>query len=430
MADATLEAVEAVKRLLDVEPGTEVAAGYVLETVGTAGTGLELGLVKAGVPFQVWIRPASDDSGCWRKTDHHLVGYRGEIPGQDAFDLMDAVFARLRKGEARPVRAEAPAEPPLVLCGEDLELRVTMKCNEKCPFCNSEEYADNVVLDPARAREAIEKAPAMGATAVVLTGGEPTLVPHLPSLVRLAHERKLEVTIQTNGLIPSRKEWWDTFGGPAGPSLPDALFVSFHTARPERVQALTGVGGTLPRKVQAVRLALDRGVHVFLNFVATTLNSDELPEFPGFVARTFGSAPTIELSVAAPNRRAAKNFHLVPRVADLGPRLGQALDAARAAAVWAEVPEVCGLPPCAVPEDRHREDFLAWHRESPVERLAADRRKGPDCERCAFNPRCIGIWKMYADAHGFDEFRPLAALPTPGRLPRGAGMAAEARTPG
>jgi len=398
-----------VEKLLGVAgPGTEVAAGYTLSRISCGGT-VELDFEKGDNVFSVWLKSPNEDSASYQQTLRFRIGYKGESSDDTGIQLVEFIIARVRKNERHLTDDEYERlflEPggtdDLVLSGEGdcLELRITLKCNEKCPFCNTVQYTENALLDPAAVREAVSAAPKMGATTLILTGGEPTLVRTLPDVVGQARALGLKTIVQTNGLTCSTRDYWNRF-----PALPDTLFVSFHTQFEERVEAITGVAGTFQRKVQAVRVGLDLGMEVVLNFVITTLNVDELGDFPEFVSDTFGTSAAIELSVVAPTERAWENFHMVPRVSTIVPQLAQALDSSKALDIHAEVPEVCGVPMCALPD--RRDHFVAFGRREKVTSLNEDHIKGSSCTGCVFDDICIGVWRRYVDAYGFDEFQPV-----------------------
>ncbi|MBL6975662.1 MAG: radical SAM protein [Deltaproteobacteria bacterium] len=391
----------------DAKPGDEVAAGYTLETITCSRT-IDLAFQKAGAAFGVWLKSPKEESGCYLQTARFRLGYTGEPPDPEGFRLLEWLSARIRENEAGlsdeaygRLFLEPGSTGDLVLSGGDcLELRVTLKCNEECPFCNTVDYAENVVRDPAALRAAVARAPDMGAKNLILTGGEPTLVKGLPDVVKQARSLGLKVVVQTNGLACATRGYWDRFE-----VLPDTLFVSFHTRDPRRLKAITGLSGTLDRKVGAVKTAMKLGMDVVLNFVVTTLNMDELGDFPSFAARIFGLGVSLELSIVAPNERAAENFHLVPRASEVAPHLERALTSARGLGIHAEVPEVCGIPQCLLPH--LRQSFVAYLRTEDVGPLARDHVKAESCGNCAFDRRCIGVWRRYVDAHGFDEFKPV-----------------------
>lgn len=76
-------------------------------------------------------------------------------------------------------------------------------CNFRCPFCHNgltvltaeEEIDFNVALDYLKTRKGL-------IDAVVFTGGEPTLEPHLKEHIKLVRELGFEIKLDSNGTNP------------------------------------------------------------------------------------------------------------------------------------------------------------------------------------------------------------------------------------
>ena len=350
-------------------------------------------------------------------TRRFRIGYRGETAAPEVLDLVDRISDRLRAREAGLPESSLGSLFTTVRDTREirtrdgvLELRVTRRCNESCPFCNSLPYADNQVDGPEMVARAIRAASGSGVLQVVFTGGEPTLEPGLGTWIRLARDLGLRTTVQTNGILPGRLDWWEALRDSEGrPALPDSLLVSWHTRRPARLATLTGVSGTMDAKTAAVRTALNLGLEVSLNLVISTLNLDELAGFPAFVARAFGRRARLVLSVVAPTGRAARRPDLWPDPADLVPRLRRALDSARRHDVSASIPEACGVPICALPD--RATSFLAASRTTPIPEALPDHVKPATCRECPLDATCIGIWKAYAERFGTSWLVPVPKSP-------------------
>jgi len=384
--------------------------GYRLISV-TPHVPVRLSFSKDGRLFQVFIAPRYIQTNSYRETARFRVGYSGDAPDRDAFRLLDEVASRVTAREA--MLADAAFETWAGLEARDaglrvrrgvLELRVTLACNERCPFCNTDRSAENVVTDPRRVEDAIRSAPDLGAHSIVFTGGEPTLLRRLPEWVRTCRSLGLVTWIQSNGIRPGTEGFWDRFEARSGGVRPDHLYLSFHTMRPDRLEALTGVAGTFARKVRAVHEARRRGMVVGLNFVATTLNLDELADLPGYVAREFGTDVPVDLSLVAPNGHCRDRMDLIPRIRDAVPWFAAALDAAAKVAVSVQVMEVCGFPPCTMPG--HLDAFPSARKRIEIAALPPDRVKGPGCASCRLDRFCLGLWRRYAEVHGYDELSP------------------------
>jgi radical S-adenosyl methionine domain-containing protein 2 len=88
--------------------------------------------------------------------------------------------------------------PPII------DLRITGRCNLRCPFCFGPRHAEGEV-DVARLKELVRSFPDRGVRAVVLTGGEPTLVQSLPDLLVECKNVGLQTVLSTNGVAIQRR---------------------------------------------------------------------------------------------------------------------------------------------------------------------------------------------------------------------------------
>jgi len=79
-----------------------------------------------------------------------------------------------------------------------LDLRVLGHCNLRCPFCFGPDHRFGPRSDDAFAT-LVAKLPEFGVRAVVITGGEPTLVEDLPELLDVAKSAGLHTVLSTNG---------------------------------------------------------------------------------------------------------------------------------------------------------------------------------------------------------------------------------------
>ena len=78
---------------------------------------------------------------------------------------------------------------------------ITRTCNLRCVHCYADSHAELYPGELTREQcfAVIDDLAAYGASALLLSGGEPLLHPHLPELLERATQRGLKVTISTNG---------------------------------------------------------------------------------------------------------------------------------------------------------------------------------------------------------------------------------------
>lgn len=78
---------------------------------------------------------------------------------------------------------------------------ITRTCNLRCVHCYADSHAQVYPgeLSLEQCRAVIDDLAAYGASALLLSGGEPLLHPHLPEILERATQQGLKVTISTNG---------------------------------------------------------------------------------------------------------------------------------------------------------------------------------------------------------------------------------------
>lgn len=119
-------------------------------------------------------------------------------------------ITRLRTGADQPAdhlrygirSAAAPCAPASSRTRKPIVVwNITRTCNLRCVHCYADSHAQLYPGELSREQclGVIDDLAAYGASALLLSGGEPLLHPHLPELLEHAAARGLKVTISTNG---------------------------------------------------------------------------------------------------------------------------------------------------------------------------------------------------------------------------------------
>lgn len=282
-------------------------------------------------------------------------------------------------------------------------LRLTMACNERCPFCNVpvEDYPRPTPPEADTAAE-LDAFVATGEQTLTISGGEPTLLRgRLLRLVAAARARGVRfVELQTNAVLIDA-----AYAGELVRAGLSSAFVSLLSDDPTLHDRLAGLEGAWPRCVAGIDALLDAGVRVTLNPVTATDTQERLPAYVDFVASRLPRVRSISVSVVQPHGRAATNLDLLPDYARLGPAVRAARRRAAEHGIELLNP-YCGLPLCVGWEDGMDASVEAveargggW-RGTPGIENRGDKRQGPGCRDCALRARCGGAWHAYWDARG------------------------------
>lgn len=149
-----------------------------------------------------------------------------------------------------------------------VELELTELCNLRCTFCyNSQKpiVSDKVI-------QIIEKLVDENVMEIILTGGEPMTHPKFYDILDKCCENFSKVMIQTNGTYIDQKAAdvlakHDLFG----------VNISLHGDKTKH-EKLTLIDGSYEKAFDAIKLLIERKIHLASNFVITKENIDSLEE--------------------------------------------------------------------------------------------------------------------------------------------------------
>jgi len=298
-------------------------------------------------------------------------------------------------------------------------LRLTMACNEKCPFCNvpAEDYRQRTPPQAEIDRQ-LQTFIDQQAGTLTISGGEPTLLKkRLLDLVRRARAGGIPfVELQTNAVLIDT-----AYAAALARAGTTSAFVSLLSHIPEHHDALAGLEGAFPRCVRGIDALLDQGIRVALNPVLARRTQAHFADFIAFVAERLPRVTSISVSAVQPHGRAGRGDNtaeLLPDYSVLAEQIPLARQRAEAAGIELLNP-YCGLPLCIGwrgDPDRSVEAFEAkaggWRPTPGVENRGDKRQQGP-CLACAWRTRCGGAWHAYWDLRLGDGIRPPALAVPP-----------------
>lgn len=175
----------------------------------------------------------------------------------DIVSLLMQIKPTVKSQSDKTARRKAGAVPPL----SQIYFYLTQGCNLACRHCwlappYDEKGNKFPVLPLAQLKRAIEEGTPLGLSSVKLTGGEPLLHPDFFKIIAFVKQKKLGLTIETNGMLV------DQAAARMIASVPK-LFISVSV---DGVDAGTndrirGVAGAFSRATTAVRHLVEAGIH-------------------------------------------------------------------------------------------------------------------------------------------------------------------------
>ena len=178
-------------------------------------------------------------------------------------------------GHAACAPASSRTRKPIVVWN------ITRTCNLRCVHCYADSHAQ--VYPGELTREqcfgVIDDLAEYGVSALLLSGGEPLLHPHLPELLERATQRGLKVTISTNGtrITPEWaarfKQWGVAYVG-----------ISLDGIGPVH-DSFRGVPGAFRAAIRGFKLCEQVGQKTGLRLTLTRNNVQSMEDILGFIER-------------------------------------------------------------------------------------------------------------------------------------------------
>jgi pyruvate-formate lyase-activating enzyme len=241
-----------------------VSPGLVLDLVERVGAVPRYG--TTAVPLgdgQVDASRAVIEAWCAR-TGNELVEIRGDV-------------ATVRRGRSPDALSELAAD---LLPGTRLWMYTNFDCNLACDYCcvRSSPQAERRGLGLERIRQLAAEAVDAGVSELILTGGEPFLLPDIDELVAACTAR-LPTTLLTNGML-FRGRRLEALRGMDMDRL--ALQISLDSATADLHDQHRG-RGSWDKAVAGIRTALNEGFRVRVAATLPYEKSHELAPFHAFL---------------------------------------------------------------------------------------------------------------------------------------------------
>ncbi len=241
-----------------------------------------------------------------------------------------------------------------------IDIKLGYSCNNDCLHCVVQDYRE-VVLKKGLSEDVpsqdfiqeMEFARKRGFDTIVFTGGEPTIRPDLPFLLRKARELGFFIQMQTNGRRLANLE----FARKITASAPIFFCIAIHSCYQEVHDRITQRAGSFEETVAGIKNLISLGQKVSAKIVISRLNYHHLKETCEFLLKLGISHISLTFPHGCGNARKFF-FQVVPRYTEIADEVKKAIKVilARGKTVDTEA-----IPFCFLPEFPHlvTEIFLA-----------------------------------------------------------------------
>ncbi len=169
------------------------------------------------------------------------------------------------------------------------EIALTYSCQNRCSFCyaaSPQRGADRTPMTGAQVRRVMDRIwHEAHVPSLSFTGGEATLRPDLPDLVRHGADLGFRVNLITNGVRPGDPDYARVL---VDAGL-DSAQISIEAAAPALHDELVGREGAHEATVAAVGHFRTMGIHVHTNTTLCRDNVQQAPDLIRFLAREVGT---------------------------------------------------------------------------------------------------------------------------------------------
>ncbi|MFH2202791.1 MAG: HEAT repeat domain-containing protein [Elusimicrobiota bacterium] len=287
-------------------------------------------------------------------------------------------------------------------------LDITEVCGYRCVFCITRTKTPKAGgrMTPLSAVKAqLPHIRKMGHKTVCFTGGEPTLHPDLPAMVRAARRAGLEAVINTHGMRFADKRYLARYAG-----LDFSCVLSMHSHKETVYNKITGTKG-FRRTIQGIRNLLNADIPIVFSHVLSAQNYADFPGWVAYVRRSFRGRVSASIFFNQENDAGGS----MVRFSRVRPHLHKGL---RGAGFPITYLTGCTASHCLIEPNffGRRGSFSAANRRRNLARLRAlplihqkqllNYFVAEKCYRCVrfMKPACKGIRKKYLLRFGGGEF--------------------------
>lgn len=308
------------------------------------------------------------------------------------------------------------------------ELTLNYNCNARCVFCYSspqmEEWKNSSSLDIKTASSYMLDSYKAGSRILQVIGGEPTVYPDLPQVLKIARRIGYPVIqIVTNGQRMSDYVYARSLKD-AG--LNTATF-SIHYPEASLHDSIVGVKGAFKNILKALENAGKLGIYVSTGTAVNALNYRRVPALVKFLNKRFAVESYHLIAMHFIGGADINSKKLRTSYSQTLPYVKEALSFLASRRVLPVSAVLSNYQPCLLPGFEHLisdwqipfcDDDLYLpekvYRESMYSMITDSlRMKGPKCSSCLYSRLCAGFERKYFEIYGDGEFRPLKSRSRP-----------------
>ncbi|PJB99593.1 MAG: hypothetical protein CO077_00895 [Candidatus Nealsonbacteria bacterium CG_4_9_14_0_8_um_filter_35_12] len=296
-------------------------------------------------------------------------------------------------------------------------IQVTRDCNQKCIICSNP--PNNRGLSFEKAKKEVDELKKKKYDGIILTGGEPTLYPKLPGLIKYCLKKKIFPRIITNGQKIADINYLKILKN-AGLQH---LHLSIYSYR-DNIQAKISQN---KNSLKNIRRALDNlkkigGITVDINTAVSKYNAEHLSKTVLWLISHYPFVKHFVFNILDPfMNRVSENLDTIPKLNDFELELRQALEilekngktfrVERAPLCYLTDYEHCSTETRKIVKNEDRMVFFLDKRGKLIQDDWYYYKKADSCRVCFLNKICAGLYTLGGKYYDEKELYPVFINP-------------------
>jgi MoaA/NifB/PqqE/SkfB family radical SAM enzyme len=289
-------------------------------------------------------------------------------------------------------------------------IRITSSCNQKCLFCNQEEYIKTktkkqILLELLNFKKD-------NISYLIISWWEPTLCKE-ELFFTIITWKKLwfkYIELQSNAVLLSNLEYVKELKQ----KWLNWAMISLHSFESVVSDYLTQAPSTFNKTILWIKNLIELWIETTINIVINKKNYNKVLDYVIFVKDNFKWFKQLSLSIVVPWKSTKEN-NLLPEYSEISKYLIEAYDYCIKNKIHFENPW-CWIPVCYI-KDYYKysleyQNYKEWNKynELVLEKNKRNKIKSEKCTNCIFDNYCLWLWKWYIDVHWFNDLNPIIKL--------------------
>jgi len=289
-------------------------------------------------------------------------------------------------------------------------IRLWSACNQKCLFCNQEEYISlkskkEIFYELLNFRK-------NWVNKLVISWWEPTLFRE-ELFFTISTWKKIgfkNIELQSNAVLLSKEDYVKNLHR----LWLYSSMISLHSFDENISDDLTQAVGTFKKTLIWIHNLIKFWIVTTLNIVINKKNYRNILDYIKFINKEIKWFKWLSLSIVVPWKLTKEN-NILPKYSEISTYLIEAYNYCIKNNIDFQNPW-CWIPICYIKEyykySLEYQNFKFWKKydEFILEKNKVNKIKSEKCKECVFNDYCLWLWKWYVEIYWFEDLVPITKI--------------------